>query len=197
MPEPLQDLEPADVGHPDVEDQEHRRHAGRLVQKLDRGSEQQIALGLGVRCLGCRKVGDALWKAAREAAELSPMTLAVVLKQLLRCVLDYLRADLDPRLIGDRELLRASAPADGEALGVRAVRFNVFRGRIDSVDDIVALATRCDAVAGWHSEIYADAAALKPHVDKLSKLPRLPSEPPRWPTRRPVVALETQNTLPG
>jgi predicted TIM-barrel fold metal-dependent hydrolase len=57
-------------------------------------------------------------------------------------------------------------------LGVRAVRFNVFRGRIDSVDDIVALATRCDAVAGWHSEIYADAAALKPHVDKLSKLPR-------------------------
>ena len=58
-------------------------------------------------------------------------------------------------------------------LGVRAVRFNVFRGRIDSVDDIVALATRCHAVAGWHSEIYADAAALKPHVDKLSKLPQL------------------------
>jgi predicted TIM-barrel fold metal-dependent hydrolase len=59
------------------------------------------------------------------------------------------------------------------ALGVRAVRFNVFRGRIDSVDEIVALATRCHAVAGWHSEIYADAAALKPHVDKLSKLPQL------------------------
>src|SRR6187397_3117803 len=58
-------------------------------------------------------------------------------------------------------------------LGVRAVRFNVFRGRIDSVDDIVALATRAHAVAGWHSEIYADAAALAPHVDKLSKLPQL------------------------
>ena len=58
-------------------------------------------------------------------------------------------------------------------LGVRAVRFNVFRGRIDSVDEIVALATRCHAVAGWHSEIYADAAALKPHADKLSKLPQL------------------------
>src|SRR6266567_2138362 len=58
-------------------------------------------------------------------------------------------------------------------LGVRAVRFNVFRGRIDSVDDIVALATRAHAVAGWHSEIYADAAALKPHVDKLAKLPQL------------------------
>jgi len=58
------------------------------------------------------------------------------------------------------------------ALGVRAVRFNVFRGRIDSVDDIVALATRCHSVAGWHSEIYADAAALKPHVDRLAKLPK-------------------------
>jgi len=59
-----------------------------------------------------------------------------------------------------------------DALGVRAVRFNVFRGRIDSVDDIVALATRCHSVAGWHSEIYADAAALKPHVDRLAKLPK-------------------------
>jgi predicted TIM-barrel fold metal-dependent hydrolase len=58
-------------------------------------------------------------------------------------------------------------------IGVRAVRFNVFRGRIDSVDDIVALATRVHTVAGWHSEIYADAAALKPHVDKLAKLPQL------------------------
>src|SRR5258708_29928426 len=55
------------------------------------------------------------------------------------------------------------------AVGVRAVRFNVFRGRIDSVADIVALATRVHAVAGWHSEIYADAAALKPHGDQLAK----------------------------
>ena len=60
-----------------------------------------------------------------------------------------------------------------DALGVRAVRFNLFRGRIDSVDDIVAMANRVHAVAGWHAEIYADAAALKPHFDKLSKLPQL------------------------
>ena len=59
------------------------------------------------------------------------------------------------------------------ALGVRAVRFNVFRGRIESVNDIVALATRCHAVAGWHAEIYADAAALVPHVAKLASLPQL------------------------
>jgi predicted TIM-barrel fold metal-dependent hydrolase len=58
-------------------------------------------------------------------------------------------------------------------LGVRAVRFNVFRGRIDSVDDIVALATRVHSVAGWHSEMYVDAASLAPHIGKLSKLPQL------------------------
>jgi hypothetical protein len=58
-------------------------------------------------------------------------------------------------------------------LGVRAVRFNVFRGRFGSVDDIVALAVRCHSVAGCHSEIYADAASLEPHVGKLCKLPQL------------------------
>jgi predicted TIM-barrel fold metal-dependent hydrolase len=67
----------------------------------------------------------------------------------------------------DAEIVKLSG------IGVRAVRFNVLRGRIDSVDDIVALATRVHSVAGWHSEIYADAAALKPHVDKLAKLPQL------------------------
>ena len=58
-------------------------------------------------------------------------------------------------------------------IGVRAVRFNIFRGRIGNIDDIIALATRCHAVADWHAEIYADAAALKPHVDRLSKLPQI------------------------
>jgi predicted TIM-barrel fold metal-dependent hydrolase len=58
-------------------------------------------------------------------------------------------------------------------IGVRALRFNIFRGRIDSVDDIVALAGRAHAVAGWHAELYADAASLKPHVAKLSKLPQI------------------------
>jgi predicted TIM-barrel fold metal-dependent hydrolase len=60
-----------------------------------------------------------------------------------------------------------------DAIGVRAVRFNLFRGRLDSVDDIVALANRVYAVAGWHAEMYVDAAALRPHIDRLVKLPRL------------------------
>jgi predicted TIM-barrel fold metal-dependent hydrolase len=68
-------------------------------------------------------------------------------------------------------------PDDGitklDRLGVRAIRFNVLRGTIDNVDDIVALATRVHSIAGWHSEIYADFAAMKPHVRRLAKLPQL------------------------
>ena len=60
-----------------------------------------------------------------------------------------------------------------DGIGVRAVRFNLFRGRLDSVDDIVALATRVHAVAGWHAELYVDAAALAPHAPRLSKLPQI------------------------
>ena len=58
-------------------------------------------------------------------------------------------------------------------IGVRACRFNLFRGSIESVADIAALARRVHDVAGWHAEIYADAAALKPHLPTLAKLPRL------------------------
>lgn len=54
--------------------------------------------------------------------------------------------------------------------GVRALRFNMYRGRIDSVDELVALATRAHAVCGWHAEIYADAAALAPYVDRLGRM---------------------------
>lgn len=60
-----------------------------------------------------------------------------------------------------------------DALGVRGMRFNLFRGRIDSVDDIVAMANRVHSVAGWHSELYVDAAALRPHIGRLSKLSQI------------------------
>jgi hypothetical protein len=59
------------------------------------------------------------------------------------------------------------------SIGVRGLRFNIYRGRIDSVDDIIALATRANHIGKWHAEIYADASALKPHVAKLSKLPQI------------------------
>ena len=72
-----------------------------------------------------------------------------------------------PPDIADKEI------AALELIGVRAMRFNLFRGRIDSVDDVAALARRAHAAAGWHAELYADAATLAPHVGALSKLPRI------------------------
>ncbi len=57
--------------------------------------------------------------------------------------------------------------------GVRAVRFNCYRGEPANMDDIEALARRCHSVAGWHAEFYADAAALRSDLDRLLKLPRI------------------------
>ena len=91
----------------------------------------------------------------------------------------YLRAilpQLGPRWVGITQVPHDISDQEIESLssiGVRGLRFNIYRGRIDSVDDIVALATRAYSVGKWHAEIYADAAALKPHIAKLSKLPQI------------------------
>jgi predicted TIM-barrel fold metal-dependent hydrolase len=91
----------------------------------------------------------------------------------------YLRATLaklGPRWVGitqvpfdisDQEILNLSS------IGVRGLRFNIYRGRIDTVEDLRSLAIRVHDVAKWHAEIYADAAALKPHVSAISNLPQI------------------------
>jgi len=91
----------------------------------------------------------------------------------------YLRAllpQMGPRWVGITQVPPDISDAEIASLAlirVRGLRFNVFRGRIDSVDDIVALATRTHNIGKWHAEIYADAVALRPHVAKLSKLPQI------------------------
>jgi hypothetical protein len=60
-------------------------------------------------------------------------------------------------------------------IGVRAVRFNIMRGRSDNIDEMVALATRCHAIAGWHAEFYVDTASLAPHVDRYRNFRKLSS----------------------
>jgi len=72
-----------------------------------------------------------------------------------------------PNSITDQEVLELTN------LRVRALRFNIFRGRVDSVDEILSFANRVHQLSNWHAEIYADAAALAPHVAKLSKLPKI------------------------
>jgi predicted TIM-barrel fold metal-dependent hydrolase len=86
----------------------------------------------------------------------------------------YLLAALGPGWVGVTQVSADIADAKIARLaraGVRGLRFNLFRGRIDSVAELVSLATRSHAVGGWHPEIYADAAALAPHVGALQKLP--------------------------
>jgi predicted TIM-barrel fold metal-dependent hydrolase len=91
----------------------------------------------------------------------------------------YLKATLP--LLGPRWVGITQVPSDVpdeeivslSSIGVRGLRFNVYRGRIDTIDDIVSLANRAYAVGRWHAEIYADSVALKPHVAKLSKLPQI------------------------
>ncbi|MGX9933783.1 amidohydrolase family protein [Advenella kashmirensis] len=72
-----------------------------------------------------------------------------------------------PSTISDKEIM------DLAALGMRALRFNMYRGTTTSIGDLIELATRTHTVGGWHAEIYADAANLRQHVSKLAKLPQI------------------------
>ena len=57
--------------------------------------------------------------------------------------------------------------------GVRAVRFNLHRGGSEGIEALETMAQRVDDLAGWHVELYADAAGLAPLVPRLRRLPRL------------------------
>ena len=72
-----------------------------------------------------------------------------------------------PMNISDQEIVELTQS------GVRALRFNIFRGRIEDVKEIVSLAKRAHDIGKWHAEIYADAFALAPHVNALSSCPQI------------------------
>ncbi len=56
-------------------------------------------------------------------------------------------------------------------VGVRAVRFNVQRGGSAGVEHLEQLSRRAYDVAGWHTELYVNAAALKDMLGTLKQLP--------------------------
>lgn len=70
-----------------------------------------------------------------------------------------------PLSVSDEELM------DLDQCGVRAVRFNLKRGCVDSLLDIASLASRAYKMLGWHSEFYVDAASLEEISDTLLELP--------------------------
>jgi predicted TIM-barrel fold metal-dependent hydrolase len=72
-----------------------------------------------------------------------------------------------PASASDQEILRL------DAAGVRAVRFNLRRGGSARIEDLPELAARVWELAGWHVELYADAALLESLLPTLLPLPKL------------------------
>lgn len=72
-----------------------------------------------------------------------------------------------PATVTDEEIIRLNAA------GVRAVRFNLYRGGSAGIDDLDRLARRVHDVAGWHAELYVDASTLEPFFETLAGLPKI------------------------
>jgi predicted TIM-barrel fold metal-dependent hydrolase len=72
-----------------------------------------------------------------------------------------------PATVTDEEILRLNAA------GVRAVRFNLYRGGSAGIDDLDRLARRVHDVANWHAELYVDASTLGPAFETISNLPKV------------------------
>lgn len=83
---------------------------------------------------------------------------------------------LGPRFVGVTQL--PAAVTDEEVLrlhaaGVRAVRFNLYRGGSESLDDLERLGLRVHELAGWHVELYVDSKDLPDLEPRLAALPRV------------------------
>jgi predicted TIM-barrel fold metal-dependent hydrolase len=72
-----------------------------------------------------------------------------------------------PATVTNEEVLRL------HAVGVRAVRFNLYRGGSESLDQIERLALRVHDLAGWHAELYVDSKDLPELEARLAALPRI------------------------
>jgi predicted TIM-barrel fold metal-dependent hydrolase len=72
-----------------------------------------------------------------------------------------------PATVTDEEILKLNAA------GVRAVRFNLYRGGSAGIEDLDRLARRVHDVAGWHAELYVDAATLEPILGTVANLPKV------------------------
>ena len=85
-------------------------------------------------------------------------------------------AALGPTFVGVTQIPGDTADAEIrrlDAMGVRAVRFNIRRGGSADITDLDRLARRVHDLAGWHAEIYVDAAELAPLYPVLSGLPKI------------------------
>lgn len=91
----------------------------------------------------------------------------------------YLQAALaapGPTFVGVTQIPDAADDAEIQrldALGVRAVRFNVRRGGSADLNHLDRLARRVHEIAAWHVELYIDSRELPDLLRTLSKLPAI------------------------
>ena len=84
-------------------------------------------------------------------------------------------AQLGPSFVGVTQIPADATDAEILELdraGVRAVRFNLYRGGSATLADVDTLARRVHDLAGWHSEFYLDAADLADLEPTLAALPQ-------------------------
>lgn len=89
----------------------------------------------------------------------------------------YLRAALGalgPAFVGVTRLPATVQDEDVlalDAVGVRAIRFNLRRGGSVSLSEMAGLAARVHDLAGWHAEVYVNGSRLAELEDVLGSLP--------------------------
>ncbi|MFD6278059.1 amidohydrolase family protein [Streptomyces sp. NPDC060209] len=82
---------------------------------------------------------------------------------------------LGPSYVGVTQLPSTVTDAELTGLrdkGVRAIRFNLFRGGSAKLEELEELARRAYDVAGWHTEFYVHSRDLPDLEDRLTALPK-------------------------
>ena len=84
--------------------------------------------------------------------------------------------ELGPRFVGVTQLPATAADdeiLELDSLGVRALRFNLYRGGSGDLAHLEVLARRVYELAGWHVELYVDARHLPDLLPRLLALPHV------------------------
>lgn len=83
---------------------------------------------------------------------------------------------LGPRFVGVTQLPETTSDAEIQRLhasGVRAVRFNLYRGGAEQLKYLERFAYRVDTLVGWPVELYVDSSDLPALESRLAALPRV------------------------
>lgn len=85
-------------------------------------------------------------------------------------------AELGPSFVGVTQLPVSTSDAQIIQLdkaGVRALRFNLYRGGSEQLQHLASMAQRVHELAGWHIELYMDAKDLPQLSSILHALPKV------------------------